>query len=59
MAAQPGVATETACLFWNDHNLNALADADDCTSITRKINGGLNGLADRLAFTNRIKAAWA
>ena len=59
MAAQPGVATETACLFWDDHNLNVLADADDCTGVTRKINGGVNGLAERQAFTNRIKAVWS
>jgi putative chitinase len=58
-AADPDVATETACLFWNDHDLNTLADADDGTGITRKINGGVNGLADRLAFTARIKAVWS
>ncbi len=58
-AATPNVATATACLFWRDHGLNALADLDDGTGITRKINGGLNGLADRLAYTDRIKAVWA
>jgi len=59
LAADPVVATETACLFWKDHGLNALADGDDCKSVTRKINGGLNGLADRQAFTDRGKAVWS
>ena len=58
-AADPGVAVQTACLFWNDHGLNALADADDGTDITKKINGGVNGLAERLAFTARITAIWS
>ena len=33
--------------FWNSKNINADADADDIEKVTRKINGGLNGLADR------------
>jgi putative chitinase len=57
-AADPGVAVRTACLFWDDHALNALADADDCKAVTQTINGGQNGYADRLAFTTRVKAVW-
>jgi len=37
----------SALWFWNKNKLNALADADNITSITLKINGGSNGLADR------------
>lgn len=33
--------------FWDMRGLNALADRDDFLSITRKINGGINGLDDR------------
>jgi len=58
LAADPVIATETACLFWQDNKLNALADADNCRAITRKINGGLNGLEERQAFTDRGKAIW-
>ena len=43
----PDVCVETACWFWNKHNLNLLADKDDITAITKKINGGLNGIDDR------------
>lgn len=40
-------AAESACWFWNDKRLNPLADVRDIVTITRKINGGENGLADR------------
>jgi len=40
-----------ACLsagwYWNSRNLNELADNDDFLMITKKINGGVNGLEDR------------
>lgn len=44
---QPEWAAKSAVWFWNTRNLNALADADRFTDLTRKINGGTNGLADR------------
>jgi putative chitinase len=43
-------ACKSAAWFWNSRNLSALADAKDFNGITRRINGGLNGLAERLAF---------
>ena len=57
-AAEPGIAVQTACLFWNSHNLNPLADANDGLEITRAINGGTNGLDERLAYAAKIKAIW-
>lgn len=44
---QPGYAARSAAWFWESNGLNALADADRFTDITRKINGGTNGLEDR------------
>lgn len=41
------LAARSACWFWASRNLNALADAGDFDALTRKINGGTNGLADR------------
>ncbi|AWY43867.1 glycoside hydrolase family 19 protein [Pseudomonas putida] len=42
-------ACKSAAWFWHSRNLNAL-DAREFNQITRRINGGLNGLAERLAF---------
>ncbi|WP_177765292.1 glycoside hydrolase family 19 protein [Flavobacterium sp. I3-2] len=36
-----------ALWFWSNNNLNHLADLDDIVLITKKINGGLNGIDDR------------
>lgn len=43
-------AVESACWFWvKCKNLNPLADAADMLGMTKLINGGTNGLADRQA----------
>lgn len=49
LAANPETALRIACEYWRTRGLNKLADANDIEAITRKINGGLNGLADRRA----------
>jgi putative chitinase len=46
-------AVEASCRFWKRHNLNSYADRDDFTAITRIINGGTNGLADRRRILER------
>lgn len=48
-------ACKSAAWFWSSRNLNALADVGDIDGITRRINGGLNGLAERLEFYGRAK----
>ena len=47
-------ALEAACMFWNDRGLSSLADSEDILAMTKKINGGENGLEDRM---NRFKLA--
>jgi putative chitinase len=54
---QPKWACLSAADYWDDKNLNALADADQFAAITKKINGGLNGHADRIARWGRAKKA--
>ena len=44
---QPINAVKSAIWFWNSKGLNKYADADDLFTITRRINGGTNGFADR------------
>ena len=43
---QSQAAVDSAAWFWNTHNCNALADTDQFTNVRRRINGGLNGLAE-------------
>ena len=56
LLAQPELLEQTvnACRsagwFWQTRGLNALADAGDQLKVTRRINGGVNGLAERLAL---------
>ena len=45
----PKYATLSAGWFWNKKGLNALADAGDYETMTKRINGGLIGLDDRKA----------
>ena len=45
--ATPAGAVESACWFWDTNKLNTIADTDDVTRMTKKINGGNIGLADR------------
>jgi putative chitinase len=40
-------AVQSACWFWENNNLNQWADAGDILTLTKKINGGTLGLADR------------
>ena len=48
-------SADVAGWFWNNHNLNALADQDGLTDITKKINGGLNGYKERLFWLGKAK----
>ena len=40
-------AVESAAWFWWKNKLNAIADAGDMLKLTKRINGGTIGLADR------------
>jgi len=52
----PENATRSAGWFWNEHKLNSYADSGDFVGLTKKINGGTNGLADRQALWERAKS---
>jgi putative chitinase len=45
--AEPDGAIRSACWFWNSRALNRLADQHDTVGVSRRINGGTNGLSDR------------
>ena len=59
MLEMPTLAVRSAAWYWDSRNLNSFADAGQFEAITRKINGGLNGQADRLAHYERAKRVLA
>jgi putative chitinase len=52
-------ACRSAAWFWADKELNTLADEQEFRKITRAINGGYNGMADRQAYHARAQKALA
>jgi putative chitinase len=55
VATDPALAVDVACWYWQSRGINPLADADNAEAVTRKINGGLNGFADRLRQLDRAR----
>lgn len=52
---QPGPGAQSAMDFWSSRPAcNQRADADDIEGVTRAVNGGLNGLADRQTYYARL-----
>src|SRR5438045_1995844 len=44
----PDIGIHCACEFWKQHDLNLLSDEENIREITKIINGGLNGLEERV-----------
>ena len=55
----PENAARSAGDYWRTRGLNEAADAGEFERITRRINGGLNGYADRCALWDRCQRAMA
>ena len=54
---QPLGAVRSSMWLWLKNGLNALADTDDVRAVTKRINGGYNGLAAREKYLTRAKGA--
>lgn len=54
LAQSPG-DQKSSLFFWQRNNLNRYADADDVRGLTKRINGGYNGLANRMYLTRKFK----
>lgn len=52
----PVYASMSAAWFWQTNGLNGMADRGEFLQITKKINGGSNGLEDRLKLYERALA---
>lgn len=51
---QPELAAMSAGWYWSTRKINSLADAQDVLGITKRINGGTNGLDDRQMRYSRL-----
>jgi len=58
MVAELPDAALAAGWYWQSRRLNVLADKDDIRAVTKRINGGYNGLADRQRYLDKAKAFW-
>jgi len=54
LVEQPRYAALSAGWFFNKRNLNALADVMDIETMSKRINGGNIGMADRIAKINKV-----
>jgi putative chitinase len=57
LSTVPGAAL-SAVWFWGKFKINALADSDNIAAITRLINGGDNGLYERIRLLSKAKNAF-
>ncbi|MBI6954367.1 glycoside hydrolase family 19 protein [Pseudomonas sp. CCOS 191] len=55
VSSDPALAVDVAGWFWANRKLNDWADKDDLREVTRRVNGGFNGLDDRAAYLARAK----
>lgn len=60
MANDPANALTVACGFWEWKRLNRLCDDGSFVAVTKRINGGTNGLQDRFHWLERVQdiVAW-
>jgi len=54
LAKSPG-CYKSAMYFWWKNGLNRIADSDDVNAVTRRVNGGYNGLDSRKKYLARAK----
>lgn len=55
LLCKPVGAVRSSMWFWHKKGLNELADRDEFMLITKKINGGTNGIEDRRKYLGRAK----
>jgi putative chitinase len=57
LAESPEIAVLTALEYWKSRNINHWADLNSVVQVTKKINGGTNGLRDRKFYLKRARLA--
>jgi putative chitinase len=59
LLGEPALACRSAGWFWKAHGCNEIADSGNFERLTKRINGGLNGYAERLGLWEAAKEALA
>lgn len=54
--SDPDASVASFVWFWMSRNLNQLADTGDVAAVTKKVNGGYNGLDERVELFHRYLA---
>ena len=57
LLTQPELASRSAAWYWKTHGCNPFADNEQFVMLTRRINGGVNGLEDRQRLYEAAKEA--
>ena len=57
LLSEPELASRSAGWYWKTHGCNAFADNEQFVLLTRRINGGVNGLEDRQRLYEAAKEA--
>ena len=55
VATDPKLSAEAAGWYWDKKNLNKYADQDNIQEVTRRINGGFNGIDERMKYLKLAK----
>lgn len=55
LAAHPGISLLIACKYWQERGINDSADRNDLEGVTRKINGGTNGIESRAKYLDKLQ----
>ena len=58
LAGEGEVSLRTACEYWKARRLQSPADSNDISEVTRRINGGFNGLMERKLYFRRAWSIW-
>ncbi|CAN5342111.1 glycoside hydrolase family 19 protein [soil metagenome] len=57
-AMEPAISLSIAFAYWHEREINVAADSDDVARVTKLINGGRTGLADRTRLLAVAKTIW-